>query len=49
MFWQRFAEDLARRWQGAAAPDPLDWFLQATPIQPDAGRGRIEAALRQLG
>lgn len=43
--WGRFRNDLGRRWHGPAPPDPLDWFLAATPAQAPAARAPLAAAL----
>ena len=46
--WAMFRAGLMRRWRGRAPPQPLDWFLSATPMQDRAALERIHAALLPL-
>jgi len=46
--WRRFCDDLKRRWHGPLPPDPLDWFLAATPLRPGPRLDGLVQALRAI-
>lgn len=46
--WARFRAGLEARWHGPAPQDPLDWFLNATPLREAAAHARLAEALRRV-